>query len=78
MRHSNPFANRRQQSARARRRAAEPSQRQARRIVIGLRASAAREIKKGLTRRIAALGDEDHDVRIRQDIEPMVKSSPRR
>ncbi len=53
MKHRNPFANRRQQSARARRRAAEPSQRQERRIVVGLRAAAAREIKKGLLARIS-------------------------
>ncbi len=57
MRHRNPFANRRQQSTRARRRAAEPSPRQAQRIVLGLRASAAREIKKGLVGRIAASED---------------------
>ncbi len=59
MKHRNPFANRRQQSARARRRAEEPSQRQTHRIVIGLRAAAAREIKKGLAKRIAVLGDKE-------------------
>ena len=60
MKHRNPFANRRQQSARARRRAATPSPRQERRIVIGLRAVAAHEIKKGLKSRIAALGGKDN------------------
>ncbi len=54
MKHRNPFTNHRPQSARARRRAAEPSPRQARKIVLSLRASAAREIKKGLAGRIAA------------------------
>ncbi len=58
MKHRNPYANRRQQSTRQRRRAAEPSQRQARRIVIGLRAAAAHEIKKGLANKIAARADE--------------------
>ena len=52
MKHRNPFANRRRQSSRERRRAAEPSQRQAQRIVLSLRANAAREIKKGLAGRI--------------------------
>lgn len=52
MKHRNPFANRRTQSTRARRRAAEPSQRQAQRIVATLRHDAAREIKKGLATRI--------------------------
>ncbi len=58
MRHRNPFANRRPQSTRARRRAAEPSTRQAQKIVLSLRASAAREIKKGLAGRIAIREDE--------------------
>lgn len=58
MKHRNPFANRRQQSARARRRAAEPSPRQAARIIATLRGNAAREIKKGLADKIAARGDE--------------------
>ena len=57
MKHRNPFANRRHPSARARRRAAAPSPRQERRIVQSLRDTAAREIKKGLASRIAALGD---------------------
>lgn len=57
MKHRNPYTNRRQQSSRARRRAAEPSPRQARRIVIGLRSDASRAIKKGLAGRIAALVD---------------------
>ena len=52
MKHRNPFANRRQQSSRARRRAAEPSPRQAVRIVTTLKRDAAREIKKGLAARI--------------------------
>ncbi len=52
MRHRNPFANRRRQSTRERHRAAAPSQRQAQKIVLSLRASAAREIKKGLATRI--------------------------
>lgn len=54
MKHRNPFANRHQQSTRARRRAAEPSARRAQRTVLSLRAIAAREIKKGLAGRIAA------------------------
>ncbi len=55
MKHRNPFTNRHQQSTRARRRAAQPSPHQERRIVLGLRAAAAHEIKKGLAGRIAAL-----------------------
>ncbi len=54
MKHRNPFANRHRQSTRERRRAAEPSMRQTQRIVLSLRASAAREIKKGLAARIDA------------------------
>lgn len=57
MRHRNPFASRRHPSTRERRRAAEPSSRQAQRIVLSLRASAAREIKKGLAGQIAARAD---------------------
>lgn len=55
MKHHNPFANHRPRSTRARRRAEKPSPRQERRIVIGLRSAAKREIKKGLAGRIAAL-----------------------
>lgn len=55
MKHRNPFANRHQPSARARRRAETPTPRQERRIVTDLRTAARREIKKGLASRIAAL-----------------------
>ena len=58
MRNRNPFANRRRQSARERRRAAEPSIRQTRRVVLALRATASREIKKGLANRIASRENE--------------------
>ena len=58
MKHRNPFANPRRQSTRARRRAAEPSPRQAARIIATLRGNAAREIKKGLASTIAARGAE--------------------
>ena len=54
MSHRNPYANRRQPSARQRRRAAEPSTRQATRIIDALKATAAREIKKSLAHRISA------------------------
>ncbi len=57
MRQRNPFTNRRLPGARARRRAAEPSPRQAHKIVLGLRSAAARAIKKGLAGRIAARED---------------------
>ncbi len=53
MKYRNQFANRRRPSVRALRRAATPSPRQERRIVLGLRATAAREIKRGLAGRIA-------------------------
>ena len=57
MRNRNPFSNRRRQSTRERRRAAEPSVRQTRRVVLALRADAAREIKKGLLQRIMSRKD---------------------
>ena len=58
MKHRNPFANRRRQSTRERRRADTPSARHKGRIVSSLRATAAREIKKGLAGRIASREDE--------------------
>ena len=62
MKHRNPFARRRHQSTRERRRAVALSPRQERRIVLSLRDTAAREIKKGLASRIAALvGKADAD-----------------
>lgn len=57
MRNRNPFSNRRLQSTRERRRAAEPSVRQKRRVVLALRDDAAREIKKGLLQRIMSRKD---------------------
>jgi hypothetical protein len=53
MRRHNPYANRRTLSARQLRRAATPSPRQKTRIVDALKATAAREIKKGLADKIA-------------------------
>ncbi len=58
MKHRNPFANRRQQSTRERHRAAQPSARQTQRVILALRATAAREIKKGLANRIASRENE--------------------
>ena len=54
MSHRNPFANRHLQSARQRRRAAEPSSRQSVRIMDALKENAAREIRKSLANRIAS------------------------
>ncbi len=54
MRHRNPFANRRLQSTRERRRSAEPSPRQSVRIIDALKATASREIKRSLDDRIAS------------------------
>ena len=58
MKQRNPFANRRQQSTRERHRAAQPSARQTQRVILALRATAAREIKKGLANRIASRENE--------------------
>ncbi len=64
MRHRNPFANRQLQSTRQRRRAAEPSTRQAVRIIDALKATAAREIRRSLADRIDSPDVEVHGIEV--------------